>query len=118
MSKLRIIPNIAGRLLKPGKLLSKVKVLSVVDANIVKIPTVKAFEFENSEWKLKIPLRFMAAGLVSLSSVQDEDEIVEPNEESFGSEQEFDSVIQSLEDNAVDDRDKSYLVGNDELEKF
>ena len=46
MSKLRILPNIVGRLLKPGKLFSKVKVLSVLDHHVVKIPAVKAFEFE------------------------------------------------------------------------
>ena len=46
---MRIIPNIFGRLSKPGKLFSKVKVLSVLDHPIVKIPAIKAFEFENME---------------------------------------------------------------------
>ena len=117
MSKLRILPNIVGRLLKPGKLFSKVKVLSVLDHHVVKIPAVKAFEFEKTEWKFNIPLRFISAGLVTLSSVQDGDEGGEPHEESFGSEQEFETVSESVEDNYVDGRDKSYLVEDDELEK-
>ena len=55
MSKLRIIPSILGRVIKPGTFSSKAEFLTYPDgtAPILKIPVIKTFEHLNCDWKPK-----------------------------------------------------------------
>ena len=84
MSKLRIIPSILGRVIKPGTFSSKAKFLTYFDgtAPILKIPVIKTFEHLNSDWKANPAFSVFSAGLVSLASEVGHENGDDPGNES------------------------------------
>ena len=148
MSKLRIIPSILGRLVKPGTFSSNAKVLTHLDetACMLKIPVIKTFEHPNSDWKSNPVFTLFSAGLVSLASVVGQEQ--DGENDCFGDndnelhevEPENDSELQEVEpennsheddlgndvsqglsqneDNEADSMDQSYLASEEELKKI
>ena len=141
MSKFRIIPSILGRVIKPGTFSSKSKVLTYLDgtAPILKIPVIKTLEDPKGDWKATPAFTIFSAGLVSLASEVDHEHGDDPENESQGDEPENESRGDDPENEShevependvssyvsqndsqydeVDSRDKSYLVGEEELKK-
>ena len=83
MSKLRIIPRILGRVIKPGTFSSNAKVWTYLDgtAPILNIPVIKTFEHLKGDWKANPA---SSAGLVSLASEVDHEHGDDPENKSQG----------------------------------